>query len=94
MYGVVPPVTVRSIAPFVPPLQFTFVDVAVAASTAGCVTVRDKVEEHPLASVTVTLYVPAATPAISCAVDPFDQLYVNGDVPPETVRSIAPVLLP
>ena len=77
-----------------PPAQLTLFDVVDAASTAGCDTVRDKVEVQPRASVTVTLYVPAAIPTISCAVDPFDQLYVNGAVPPETVRSIAPVLLP
>ncbi len=56
--------------PFVPPLQLTFVAVAVAEIAVGCVTVTEAVAVQPLASVSVTLYVPATRPVRSCVVAP------------------------
>src|SRR5436853_129707 len=49
---------------------------------------------QPLASVTVTLYVPAASEVISCVVAPLLHKYVYGDVPPLTVKLIEPVDAP
>jgi hypothetical protein len=56
--------------------------------------VTDAVVEHPLASVTVTVYVPAARLFRSSVVAPFDQRYVYAVVPPDAVRLAAPVELP
>ena len=70
-----PPVTVRSIAPVELPLQSTFVCVVLALkAAAGCVIVTDAVVVQPLASVTVTVYVPAAKDERSWLVAEFDQL--------------------
>ena len=69
----------------------------VAASTrgAGWVTVALAEAVQPEASVTVTLYVPAAR---LLSVDPLPlfgvQLYVRGAVPPETDTLTDPLLLP
>ena len=62
-----PPAGVTVAVPLLPPLQETGVDDADAVRTAGSVTVADAVAEQPLLSVTVTEYVPAASPV---AVDP------------------------
>jgi hypothetical protein len=62
VYGAVPPVTVRSTAPVASPKQRTAVVVVEPASAAaGWVTIPDDVVVQPLASVIVTLYVPATT---------------------------------
>jgi hypothetical protein len=58
------------------------------------VIITEAVVEQLLASVTVTEYVPAARLLRSSVVDPFDQRYVYAVVPPDTVRSAAPVELP
>ena len=51
-----PPVGVKSIAPLLPPKQFTFAVTAVALTAeAGCVIVDVAVAEQPLLSVTVRL---------------------------------------
>ena len=56
----VPPVAEAVAEPSLPPLQLTFVGVPMEATTAvGSVIVTDSVSVHPLASVTVTVYVPA-----------------------------------
>ncbi len=55
VYGAVPPVTVKSAAPFVPPLQLTLVATPAAESTVGSVIVTEVVAVHPPASVTVTV---------------------------------------
>jgi hypothetical protein len=44
------------------------------SAEAGCVIVTLAVVVHPLASVTVTLYVPAVNDDRSSVVTPFDQL--------------------
>jgi hypothetical protein len=54
----------------------------------------EAVVEHPLASVTVTEYVPAARLFKSSVVAPFDQRYVYAVVPPDTDKLAAPVELP
>ena len=50
--------------------------------------------EHPLASVTVTEYVPEVKLARSSVVAPFDQRNVYAVVPPDTDKLAAPVELP
>ena len=58
VYGVVPPVIFMFIAPLLLPLQFTFVTVPIVnANEFGWVMDCDSVAVHPLASVTVTVYV-------------------------------------
>ena len=64
------PLTVTEADPFVPPLQATFVCDVPTVNAAGCVTVYDLVAVHPLASVTVTVYVPAASPVAVAPVPP------------------------
>ncbi len=55
--------------PSLPPLQLTFVFAAVEAdNTIGCVMVTLDVLVQLFASVTVTVYVPAATPVILAVV--------------------------
>jgi Ni,Fe-hydrogenase III component G len=87
----VPPLTVKSIAPVDPPLQATFVTDVERFKAVACVIVALVVAVQRFASVTVTVYVPAATPDKSCELAPLLQLYVYPAVPPLTVKSIAPV---
>ena len=75
-------------------MQSTSTLVSDVDNAAGWVIVALDVAVHPLVSVMVTEYAPIANPEMSCVVAPFDQLYVYGDVPPETVRSIEPLLPP
>ena len=49
---------------------------------------------HPLASVTVTLYVPAVKPLTVVVVAPVFQKYVYGDVPPLTNTATLPLDCP
>ena len=67
LYGAVPPVTVKST---VPSLSAHVASVAtiLAESIVGSVTSADAVVVQPLASVTVTLYVPAVKPIMSSVV--------------------------
>ena len=60
----------------------------------GCIIVTVVVAVHPFASVTVTVYAPAANPVGSSSVVLLLHAYVYGAVPPVTVRFIEPVLLP
>ena len=60
--------TVRSIAPVLAPKHAAGVSATLSAKTPGWVTVSCKVAEQPFASVTVTLYMPAATFCKSCVV--------------------------
>ena len=63
VYGPVPPVGVRLIAPVFPPLQATLVTTVVPETTdAGCAIVKLCEAVHPLASVAVTVHVPAVRP--------------------------------
>ncbi|MBA7694564.1 hypothetical protein ES703_103175 [subsurface metagenome] len=64
-----PPDTVKSASPSVPPLHNTFVPVIFADNgAAGSVIVTHTLSEHKLSSVTVTQYVPAARLLISLLV--------------------------
>ena len=45
-----------------------------------------------LASVTITLYIPAVRFDMSSDVEEFDHWYWNGGTPPKTVKSILPLL--
>jgi hypothetical protein len=56
--------------------------VVVALRAEGCVTVTDLVTKQAVASVTVTVYVPADKPVFDVVVRPFDQLKVYGLLPP------------
>jgi len=70
VYGPVPPEAVTEAVPFAPPLQETFVCACVALSTVGCVIVTTAVPLQELASVTVTVYVPALSPDAVAAFPP------------------------
>ena len=61
MYAGVPPFGVSVTVPSLPPLQETFVATAFAVGFGELVSVALVVAVHPLASVTVTVYVPAKT---------------------------------
>ena len=63
-------------------------------SSAGSVIVTLAVAVHPLASVTVTSYVPAHNPERSSVTARFDQAKAKGAVPPATARSAAPSQTP
>ena len=66
-----------------------------AVTGGACVTVNVCVPVQPLASVTVTVYVPAARPVGFAVVPTFGfQAYVYGPVPPEGVTAIAPLFAP
>ena len=65
VYGVVPPLTVF-VTLVVPPLQPIVPADNDAVSSSGCVMVTLAVAEHELASLTVTVYVPALTPVRFC----------------------------
>ena len=74
VYGAVPPDPFAVADPSLPPLQLTFVFATVdAANTAGSVMVTLDVVVQELASDTVTVYVPAATPVILAVVAALDQ---------------------
>src|SRR4030095_10247288 len=95
VYGRVPPVMVKSIAP-PEPAQEALVTVEVCVSVLlTWPTVIVAVMKQPLASVIVTVYPPAARLLMSSDVSlnppgPV-QLNVYGDVPPVTAKSIEPV---
>ena len=74
--GDVPPVVVKSIVPFVPPLQAAFVAVLVKTKAVpdGWVTVKDLTETQLFASDTATVYMPAAILVKSCVISPLAQL--------------------
>ena len=75
MYGVEPPVTVTDTAPLADPLQLTLVIESLAMMrAAGWVMVLVAVAVQLCWSVTVTVYVPAATPVKFCVVAPPVQL--------------------
>jgi hypothetical protein len=89
----VPPDTDKLAAPVELPKQRTFVpDIEAASAAAGCVITTEAVVEQPLASVTVTEYVPAARLFRSSVVAPLDQRYVYGGVPVNPVTCNEPKL--
>ena len=95
MYGAVPPVAVRLIEPVLFPKHNTFTWVLLNVNPAcGWVIVTVVWAIQPFASVTVTVYVPAAKFVGSSCVVLLLQAYVYGAVPPVTVRLIEPVLFP
>jgi hypothetical protein len=59
-----PPLAVITAEPFAAPLHVAFVGVLEAETAVGFVIVTVVVAVHPLAEVTVTLYVPAPNPVI------------------------------
>jgi hypothetical protein len=74
-----------------PPAQNVVGPEGVTVAGAGVVTVTTTgadVAAQPLASVTVTEYVPAAVTVMVCVVAPFDQAY--DDMPTGAVRSTLP----
>ena len=79
-----PPAGVITTDPVDPPLQTTLVCVIVAEIAAGWVMVTGTVIDQPLASVTVNVYGPAASPV--CA-----GVMVYGAVPPAGVITTDPV---
>ena len=93
VYVPVPPVTVAVALPVEAPWQATFVCVGVKLNAVGSVMVYDWLIWQLLASVTVTVYVPAARPLDVAAVPPLgDQLYVYALVPPVTVAVAEPFI--
>ena len=94
VYGAVPPEVVTSIAPFEPPAHVTEVTFEVMLILLILFRLNVAESEHPFASVTVTVYVPAAIPARSSVVSPDDHENVNGGNSPETDKSIPPSVPP
>jgi hypothetical protein len=89
-----PPVTLNAELP-IPPLHNAAISVDATTMAAGAVMVAVAVVVQPLASVTVTLYVPAAKAfGSSTSAAELSQSNVNGAVPPDTVRLILPLLTP
>jgi hypothetical protein len=72
VYGGIPPVTVSSMDPVDIPLQIRLVCVSVIFIAVGCEMVTVNVSIHKLASVTITVYAPEASPVISSVEAPFD----------------------
>jgi hypothetical protein len=73
------------------PLQVAAAEDVELVTRPGEVTVTEAVCEHPLASVIVTVYPPAASPVAVEPVCPDGfQEYVYGDVPPEAVTLALP----
>jgi hypothetical protein len=76
----------------VPPNVLGFVGLSDAPG--GLVSVTEAVPVREAASVTVTEYVPAEIELRFCVVAPLLHAYVNGLVPPETVRLMAALVPP
>lgn len=74
VYGVVPPVALAVAEPLLC-VQDGLVLVTVTVGAPEEVSVTDEVPEHP-PPVTVTVYVPAASPLMVAVVPPFDHEYV------------------
>src|SRR5215213_10037149 len=87
VYGPVPPVGVITTDPVLAPLQSTLVTAVVAVIGAGWVIVTGTWSVQPLASVTVKVYEPAASPVC-------EGVIVYGPVPPVGVITTDPVLAP
>ena len=72
MYELVPPEADAVAVPLLPPPHDTDVVVMLIAIAAGCVIVTLTVDKQLLTSVTVAVYVPAASPVLMAVVRPFD----------------------
>ena len=55
MYGLVPPLAVKSMIPVAAPKHNTFVNAAATCIAEGCIIVALVVSAHPFVSVTITL---------------------------------------
>ena len=94
--GPTPDVTNTSISPESPPLQSTSVFTVSKSTASGFVIVTLDVDVHPLASVTVTLYVPASSPVTKAlslsgsSAPSLLQSYEKAPVPPDAVTSACP----
>ena len=64
MYAPLPPAATTEPNPLFAPRQVTLVELQLAVNTAGCITCDVQVAEQPFATVTVTVYVPAANPPV------------------------------
>ena len=92
MYIGVPLVTFMSTAPFVPPLQLTFVCVlSVIVGEPACVIVVVDDVLQKFASVTVHVYVPAARFVIAAVVCDVFHKYVSVPVPPLATAVAVPL---
>jgi hypothetical protein len=91
--GDVPPLTVTDAEPFACS-QVEFI--VVTAKFGEPILFRDMIlsSTHPLSLVTEMVYKPALTKLKSSVVVPLLQRKVNGAIPPVTVTSMAPLLLP
>jgi hypothetical protein len=89
----VPPVAVALTEPLFCP-QLAEVLLVVNVISDGCVIIFVALVLQLLASVTVTVYVPAAKPPMFWVVRPLLHKYVMGAVPPLIVSVILPVLPP
>ncbi len=87
----VPPVAAAVIEPLLPPAHETLVTVPLTASALGAVTVKVDEAEHPLASLTVTVYAPLARFEILAEVEPLLHEYVLLPVPPLTLVVMLPL---
>src|SRR5215212_7980991 len=87
VYGPVPPVGVITTDPVLAPLQSTLVIEVVTVIGAGWVIVTGTWSVQPLASVTVKVYEPAASPVC-------EGVIVYGPVPPVGVITTDPVEAP
>jgi hypothetical protein len=67
-------------------VQLEVVEEILEVNTEGCVIVITSISEHPFASVTVTLNVPAHSPVAVPVVCPPVHAYVKGAVPPVGVE--------
>ena len=89
MYGAVPPVTVADAVPSLNPLQLTLVVVMSMCKLSGAVMLNTLVVVHPVASNTVTVYVPGLVTlmveVVPTIAEPFDHEYVP---PPVAVNVI------
>jgi len=96
VYGAVPPEAEAVAEPFAAPHVASVVASILTVGSPRSLIVAVAVDEHPLASVIVTVYVPASSPvavADVCAGD-VSQLYVYGAVPPEAKAVAEPFAAP
>ena len=92
VYGACPPTGLAVIVPVANPLQFTLICDSVIERTGGCVSVMVTLAVHPLASVTLYVYVPANTvkfpvptngavpPVVDILINPVPPLQTTGEV--------------
>ena len=90
----VPPVALAVADPSVAPLQLAFVPEILALTDVGSSIVTLSVSLQPLASVAVTVYVPAAKPVIVAPVPLLLQTYVIVPVPPVALAGADPSVAP